>query len=58
MAKLKKTARKSTANAAPGKAQAERLGKSISESAQQIWLAGVGAFGRAQAEAPSCSKAW
>lgn len=31
-------------------AQAERLGKSISESAQQIWLAGMGAFHRAQAE--------
>lgn len=55
MAKLKKTARKSsarksTADAAPGKAQAERLGKSITESAQQIWLAGMGAFNRAQAE--------
>ncbi|QDH70133.1 phasin family protein [Marilutibacter alkalisoli] len=30
--------------------QAERLAKSISESAQQIWLAGLGAFARAQAE--------
>lgn len=30
--------------------QAERLSRSLSESAQQIWLAGVGAFGRAQAE--------
>jgi poly(hydroxyalkanoate) granule-associated protein len=30
--------------------QAERLGKSITESAQQIWLAGMGAFNRAQAE--------
>ena len=55
MAKLKKTAhkssaRKSTANAGSGKAQAERLGKSITESAQQIWLAGMGAFNRAQAE--------
>lgn len=48
MAKLKKTARKSTANAST--AQAERLGKSITESAQQIWLAGMGAFNRAQAE--------
>ncbi len=56
MAKLKKTARKSTAGAAKdatakdSKAQAERLGKSITESAQQIWLAGMGAFNRAQAE--------
>ena len=55
MAKLKKTAhkssaRKSTANAGSRKAQAERLGKSITESAQQIWLAGMGAFNRAQAE--------
>ena len=49
MAKLKKTARK-TASAASSTAQAERLGKSITESAQQIWLAGMGAFNRAQAE--------
>ena len=49
MAKLKKTARNKTADAA-AQAQAERLSKSLSESAQQIWLAGVGAFGRAQAE--------
>ncbi len=51
MAKLKKTARKTTAGASKdSKAQAERLGKSITESAQQIWLAGMGAFNRAQAE--------
>lgn len=51
MAKLKKSARKTASdNAASGKAQAERLGKSITESAQQIWLAGMGAFNRAQAE--------
>jgi poly(hydroxyalkanoate) granule-associated protein len=55
MAKLKKTARKSTstpnkARSTGGAAQAERLGKSITESAQQIWLAGMGAFNRAQAE--------
>ncbi len=61
MATFKKTAKK-TAKKAPGKSsskgservtpkqQAERLSRSISESAQQIWLAGVGAFGRAQAE--------
>jgi len=54
MAKLKKTARKTTARKSAGsasaQAQAERLSKTLSESAQQIWLAGVGAFGRAQAE--------
>jgi poly(hydroxyalkanoate) granule-associated protein len=54
-AKFKKTAKKSagkTQNAGKGSAQeqAERLSKTLSESAQQIWLAGVGAFGRAQAE--------
>lgn len=50
MAKLKKTARKKSAADASAQAQAERLSKTLSESAQQIWLAGVGAFGRAQAE--------
>ena len=48
MAKLKKTAKKKST--ADTQAQAERLSKSLSESAQQIWLAGVGAFGRAQEE--------
>ena len=51
MAKFKKTAKKTTAGkSGDAEAQAERLTKSLSESAQQIWLAGVGAFGRAQAE--------
>ena len=55
MAKLKKTARASAgprrrASAKTRPAQAEGLGKSITESAQQIWLAGIGAFNRAQAE--------
>ncbi|UHQ18850.1 phasin family protein [Lysobacter sp. KIS68-7] len=51
MAKLKKTARKKTAASGAGsKAHADHLSKSLSESAQQIWLAGVGAFARAQAE--------
>ena len=50
MAKLKKSARKSTAGNAGAQAHAERLSRTLSESAQQIWLAGVGAFGRAQAE--------
>ncbi|ALN80383.1 phasin family protein [Lysobacter antibioticus] len=54
-AKFKKTAKKTTgksSSAGKGSAQeqAERLSKTLSESAQQIWLAGVGAFGRAQAE--------
>lgn len=30
--------------------QAERVSRRLSDSAQQIWLAGLGAFGRAQAE--------
>ncbi len=51
MAKLKKTARKSTsAHQSTLQAQAEQLSKNLGESAQQVWLAGVGAFGRAQAE--------
>jgi poly(hydroxyalkanoate) granule-associated protein len=51
MAKFKKTtAKKTTAKAADAQAQAEHLSKSLSESAQQVWLAGVGAFSRAQAE--------
>jgi poly(hydroxyalkanoate) granule-associated protein len=51
MAKFKKAAKKTTARNQPGvQDQAERLSKTLSESAQQIWLAGVGAFGRAQAE--------
>ncbi len=60
MAKLKSSA-KSKSGSKPsaksaGKAQvnlqnkAEGLSKSIMESAQQIWLAGMGAFGRAQQE--------
>ncbi len=49
MAKFKKSAGKKTASAAKAP-QADHLSKSISESAQQIWLAGVGAFSRAQAE--------
>jgi len=56
MAKLKKSERKSGARkSASGdskdtQARAERLGKTITESAQQIWLAGMGAFNRAQSE--------
>ena len=33
-----------------GAAQSQMLGKGIKESAQQIWLAGLGAFAKAQAE--------
>lgn len=54
MATFKKTAKKKTSAKSGDKVspqqQAERLSRSLSESAQQIWLAGVGAFGRAQAE--------
>nr|WP_295382199.1 phasin family protein [Pseudoxanthomonas sp.] len=53
MATLKKSARKKSPSSAQQdnlQAQAQRLSKNLSESAQQVWLAGVGAFGRAQAE--------
>ena len=55
MAKLKKkagsTSTASAKSAKPdSKAQAERFTRTLSESAQQIWLAGMGAFNRAQAE--------
>jgi poly(hydroxyalkanoate) granule-associated protein len=53
MATLKKSARKKTASASSNEnlqAQAEQMSKRLGESAQQVWLAGVGAFGRAQAE--------
>lgn len=54
MAKLKSSAR--AKRPAAGKkeaglqAKAEQMSRSIVDSAQQIWLAGVGAFGRAQEE--------
>ena len=54
MAKLKKTVRAkpaaSKSNAADIQARAEHLSRSLVESAQQIWMAGVGAFTRAQGE--------
>ena len=54
MAKLKKTVRAkpaaSKSNAAEIQARAEHLSRSLVESAQQIWMAGVGAFTRAQGE--------
>lgn len=54
MAKLKKSVRSkpaaSKANAADLQARAEHLSRSLVESAQQIWMAGVGAFTRAQGE--------
>jgi len=54
MAKLKKkTAGANSAhknNAAELQAKAEQMSKSLRESAQQIWMAGVGAFTRAQGE--------
>lgn len=51
MAKLKKSARKTGAASNPNlQQQAEQLSRNLGESAQQVWLAGVGAFGRAQAE--------
>ena len=53
MAKLKKATSKTTAvksSAAELQARAEHLSRSLVESAQQIWMAGVGAFTRAQGE--------
>jgi poly(hydroxyalkanoate) granule-associated protein len=54
MAKFKKAAKKTTRStkgaSSKSNAQAEQLSKTLSESAQQVWLAGVGAFGRAQTE--------
>ncbi|MCK7594745.1 phasin family protein [Pseudomarimonas salicorniae] len=56
MAKLKSKTKSKPAAKGAGKssvnlqAKAEGLSKSIMESAQQIWLAGMGAFGRAQEE--------
>jgi poly(hydroxyalkanoate) granule-associated protein len=55
VAKLKKTvrSRKSAAsknNASELQAKAEQMSRSLVESAQQIWMAGVGAFTRAQGE--------
>jgi poly(hydroxyalkanoate) granule-associated protein len=54
MAKLKKSVRsKTTGNAnqtSDLQAKAEQMSKSIVDSAQQIWMAGMGAFNRAQGE--------
>jgi poly(hydroxyalkanoate) granule-associated protein len=48
MATRKRTT--STSDDADLRDQTEKLTSTLSESAQQIWLAGLGAFGRAQAE--------
>lgn len=52
MAKLKKSTRRKTSAAASHdlQAKAEQLSRGLTESAQQIWLAGVGAFQRTQLE--------
>jgi poly(hydroxyalkanoate) granule-associated protein len=54
MAKLKKSARSkgnaAHSSAADLQAKAEQVSRSLVESAQQIWMAGVGAFTRAQGE--------
>ena len=54
MAKLKKSTRGKTATGtsptADLQAKAEQMSKSIVDSAQQIWMAGMGAFNRAQGE--------
>jgi poly(hydroxyalkanoate) granule-associated protein len=53
VAKLKKSTRAKPAagnGSAELQARAEHLSRSLVESAQQIWMAGVGAFNRAQGE--------
>jgi poly(hydroxyalkanoate) granule-associated protein len=52
MAKLKKSTRPSKKAASPAdlQAKAEQLSRGLADSAQQVWLAGVGAFQRAQQE--------
>lgn len=53
MAKLKKSVRGKSRAAHPSadlQAKAEQMSRSIVDSAQQIWMAGVGAFTRAQGE--------
>jgi poly(hydroxyalkanoate) granule-associated protein len=52
MAKLKKSVRAKAASHSNAdlQAKAEQMSRSIVESAQQIWMAGVGAFTRAQGE--------
>ena len=45
--KLKSAAKKA---GAAGGDEARRIGKTVIDSAQQIWLAGLGAFAKAQAE--------
>jgi poly(hydroxyalkanoate) granule-associated protein len=49
MAATKTSRKRSTASSEPSlQEQAEQLQRKLGESAQQIWLAGMGAFGRAQ----------
>jgi poly(hydroxyalkanoate) granule-associated protein len=53
MAKLKKSVRSRSAagkSSADLQAKAEQMSRSIVESAQHIWMAGIGAFNRAQGE--------
>ncbi len=45
-----RTAHDDTSPGASLHEQAERISRKVSESAQQVWLAGLGALGRAQAE--------
>ena len=50
MATSRQSTKTSRASRPDVQEQAERLSRSLGESAQQVWLAGVGAFGRAQTE--------
>ncbi|KRG71086.1 phasin family protein [Pseudoxanthomonas dokdonensis] len=50
MATVKKPRKPASSDSENFQQQAEHLSRSLGESAQQVWLAGVGAFARAQAE--------
>ncbi len=48
---------KSAADSAPETSKGHALASSVKESAQQIWLAGMGAFSKMQAEGPKVFEA-
>ena len=48
--KISKSAAADTSSAAPGGTKSGKLAASVKDSAQQIWLAGMGAFAKAQEE--------
>lgn len=50
MAKPRRSTSQARTDDAAGSSPGDRLTRTLSETAQQIWLAGMGAFARAQAE--------